>query len=178
MLVDIRWSSKPNKANSTRRLCFVPLRLRSYHTGEQSERLQVLQDVAVLGGDEDHVELLQRLVHVADAVGLYEGVLLARVHQFGEGSEETLDTRPGHFHKLPGYDGLPGLGAHRRCQQHLRSEGGLAVTVHPHIPPGLFVCVNRTLNEYRPYCDTVYLKQTSTKTTLSRDRPCKQLAWK
>lgn len=95
----------------------------SYHTGEESERLQVLQDVAVLGGDEDHVELLQRLVHVAHAVGLHEGVLLARVHQFGERREQTLDTRPGHFHKLPGDDGLSGLGAHRRCQQHLQVRG-------------------------------------------------------
>lgn len=72
-----------------------------YHAGEQSECLQVLQDVAVLGGDEDHVEFLQRLVHVADAVCFHEGVLLASVHQFGERGQETLDTRPGHFHKLP-----------------------------------------------------------------------------
>lgn len=72
-----------------------------YHTGEQSERLQVLQDVAVLGGDEDHVELLQWLVHIADTVCFHKGVLLARVHQFGECSQETFNTRPGHFHKLP-----------------------------------------------------------------------------
>lgn len=54
----------------------------AYHTGKQSECLQVLQDVAVLGGDEDHVELLQRLVHIANAVCFHKGVLLARVHQF------------------------------------------------------------------------------------------------
>lgn len=102
----------------------------SYHAGEESERLQVLQDVAVLGGDEDHVELLQRLVDVADAVGLHEGVLLARVHQFGEGGEEALDARPRHFHKLPGYDGLSGLGAHRRCQQHLQVRGRLSRCTH------------------------------------------------
>lgn len=92
----------------------------SHHSGEESERLQVLQDVAVLGGDEDHVELLQWLVNVADAVRLHECVLLPRVHQFGERSQETLDSCPGHLHKLSGYDGLPSLGAHRRCQQHLR----------------------------------------------------------
>lgn len=118
-------------------------RLRSYHTGEESERLQVLQDVAVLGGDEDHVELLQRLVHVADAVGFYEGVLLARVHQFRERRQEALDTRPGHFHKLPGHDGLPGLGAHRRCQKHLRDGG--SISRHIYVRYGLFLCANMTL---------------------------------
>lgn len=91
-----------------------------YHTGEESERLQVLQDVAVLGGDEDHVEFLQRLVHIANTVCFHKGVLLARVHQFRERSQETLNACPGHFHKLPRYNGLPGLGAHRRCQQHLQ----------------------------------------------------------
>lgn len=93
-----------------------------YHTREESESLQVLQDVAVLGGDENHVEFLQRLVHIADTVGFHKGVLLACVHQFGECSQETLNTRPGHFHKLPRYNGLAGLGAHRRCQQHLQAE--------------------------------------------------------
>lgn len=96
-----------------------------HHAGEESERLQVLQDVAVLGGDEDHVEFLQRLVHVANAVRFHKGVLLARVHQLREGGQEALDARPGHFHKLPRYDGLAGLGAHRRCQQHLQGETSL-----------------------------------------------------
>lgn len=72
-----------------------------YHTGEESECLQVLQDVAVLGGDEDHVEFLQWLVHIANTVCFHKGVLLARIHQFGECSQKTLNTRPGHFHKLP-----------------------------------------------------------------------------
>ncbi len=93
-----------------------------YHTWEESECLQVLQDVAVLRGDEDHVEFLQRLVHIADTVCFHKGVLLARVHQFRKCSQETLNTRPGHFHKLPRYDGLAGLGAHRRCQQHLQAK--------------------------------------------------------
>ena len=93
-----------------------------YHTREESECLQVLQDVAVLGGDEDHVEFLQRLVHIANTVRFHKGVLLARVHQFRECSQETLDTCPGHFHKLPRYNGLAGLGAHRRCQQHLQAK--------------------------------------------------------
>ena len=94
-----------------------------HHSGEESERLQVLQDVAVLSGDQHHVELLQRLVDVADAVRLHEGVLLPGVHQLGEGSQETLDASPGHLHELPGHDGLPGLGAHRRGQQHLHRTG-------------------------------------------------------
>lgn len=91
-----------------------------YHAGEESECLQVLQDVAVLGGDEDHVEFLQRLVNIAHAVCFHKGVLLACVHQLWERGQETLDTCPGHFNKLPRYDGLAGLGAHRRCQQHLQ----------------------------------------------------------
>lgn len=94
----------------------------SYHTGEKSEGLEVLQNVTVLGGDEDHVELLQRLVHVSNAVRFHKRVLLACVHQFRESSQKTLDSCSGHFDKLPRHDGLTGLGAHCCCQQHLQGE--------------------------------------------------------
>ena len=52
----------------------------THHSREEPQGLQVLQDVAVLGSDQQHVESLQWLVHVADTLRLHEGVLLARVH--------------------------------------------------------------------------------------------------
>ena len=92
----------------------------SYHTWEETQRFQVLQDVAVFSGDEHHVELLQGLVDVAHALRLHKRVLLARVHQLGEGGEQPLHPGPRHLHKLTRHDGLASLGANRRCQQHLR----------------------------------------------------------
>ena len=71
-----------------------------YHSCEESECLEVLEYVGSLGGDEEHVEFLQWLVDVTYALRLHEGVLFARVHQFGEGGQEPLDTRPSHLHEL------------------------------------------------------------------------------
>lgn len=56
----------------------------AYHSREESERFQVFQDVAVLGGNQHHVELLHGLVHVAHALCLHKGVLLPCVHQLWE----------------------------------------------------------------------------------------------
>ena len=122
-IITIFWSERiPNSCGHVH--TFVQARSTfPHHSGEESERLQVFQDVAVLSGDQDHVELLQWLVDVANAIRLHEGVLLPGVHQFGECSQKTLNTSPGHLHKLPGHDGFPGLGAHRRGQQHLHHTG-------------------------------------------------------
>lgn len=103
----------------------LPL-LQTYHPGEEPEGLQVLEDVAGLGGDEEHVELVHGLVHVADALRLYESVLFAvpaaaaaaaasagtRGHELGEGGQQTLDPGFGHLHELAGQQGLPAFGAH------------------------------------------------------------------
>ena len=75
------------------------------HSGEEAQCLEVLQDVAGLGGDQQHVQPLQRLVHVAHTLRLHKGVLLARPYQLRKGPQETLHSRPRHLHKLTGYQG-------------------------------------------------------------------------
>ena len=75
----------------------------THHSCEEPEGLEVLEDVAGLGGDEQHVELLHGLVHVAHRLRLHEGVLLRRrlarprrrrrAHQLGEGGKQALDPR-------------------------------------------------------------------------------------
>lgn len=57
----------------------------AHHSGEESKSLQVLQNVASLGCDEEHVQSFQRLVYIAHTLCLYKGVLLAAGHQFSEG---------------------------------------------------------------------------------------------
>ena len=102
----------------------------TYHSGEKPERLQVLQDVARLGRDEQHVQLLHRLVHVPHRLSLHEGVLLRRglgrrrrrSHEFGECGEQALDARLRHLDELPREQRLAGLGADGRGQQDLKDE--------------------------------------------------------
>lgn len=43
-----------------------------------------------LGGDKEHIQAVKRLVDIADAVRLHEGVLLPSCHQLWEGSDESL----------------------------------------------------------------------------------------
>ena len=70
------------------------------HSREESQGLQVLQDVGGLGRHQQHVQPLQRLVDVANTLRLHERVLLTRPNQFGEGSQEPLHSSPRHLHKL------------------------------------------------------------------------------
>ena len=53
--------------------------------GEEMERIDVLEDVGLLVGDQDHVELVQRLVYESNIVLLDRGVLRSRVGRLGEG---------------------------------------------------------------------------------------------
>ncbi len=117
----------------------------TYHPGEQPERLQVLQDVGCLGGDEQHVELLHGLVDVSHGLCLHEGVLLGGLvasgpsssrgggrggHQLGERRQEPLDAGLGHLHELPREERLAGLGANGRGQEYLKGTQRLRET-HP-----------------------------------------------
>ena len=51
-----------------------------------------------LGGDKEHIQAVKRLVDIADAVRLHEGVLLPCCHQLWEGSDESLRNK-GEVHK-------------------------------------------------------------------------------
>lgn len=59
--------------------------------GKKVERVDVLEDVGLLVGDEDHVQLVQGLVDESDIVLLDNGVLGARVGGLGERGEESFD---------------------------------------------------------------------------------------
>ena len=53
---------------------------RTYDSGEEAERLEVLENVGVLCGDEHDVDVVQRMVDVAHRVRLHERVLALRLN--------------------------------------------------------------------------------------------------
>jgi hypothetical protein len=87
--------------------------------GEEVERVDVLEDVGLLVGDEHHVELVERLVDESDVVLLDRGVLSARVGRLGKSSEEGLDARPLHIVERSGKDGLAAARADGRRKHNL-----------------------------------------------------------
>lgn len=68
---------------------------------KQMQGINVLKNVGLEVGDQDHVELVQRLVDEADVVLLNGGVLRAAVGQLRERRQEGLDAGPGHLAKQP-----------------------------------------------------------------------------
>src|SRR5436190_120832 len=74
--------------------------------GEEVERIDVLENVGLLVGDENHVELVQGLVDKSDVVLLDRGVLGARVGGLGESGKQGLDARTLHVMERSGKDGL------------------------------------------------------------------------
>lgn len=61
------------------------------------EGVDVLENVGLTVGDEDHVQLVQWLVHEADIVLLDRGVLGAAVGKLGKGEQEGLESRAAHL---------------------------------------------------------------------------------
>lgn len=86
---------------------------------EQVEGVDVLEDVRLSVGDEDHVELIERLVDKAHIVLLNGGVLGTAVGQFREGREEGFDAGSWHLPELAGEDSFPASGADRRRKDNL-----------------------------------------------------------
>ena len=71
------------------------------------ESIEILKNVARFVGEEQHVEALERLVHVANCLSLDEGVLdgtgvalPARAHQLGEGGEQAFNANAADVHEL------------------------------------------------------------------------------
>ena len=90
---------------------------------EKPQSLEIFQNVRRLRGDEQHVELLDRLIDVADRVGLDEGVLPDPAwHQLWKGRQETFDPGLRHLNKLAREKGLATLGANCSCQQNLLNK--------------------------------------------------------
>lgn len=87
--------------------------------GEEMERIDVLEDVGLAVGDEDHVELVQGLVDKTDVVLLNCGMLRTAVGQLGERGEESFDARPGHLAELSREDSFAPAGADRCGEDNL-----------------------------------------------------------
>lgn len=65
--------------------------------GEEVEGVNVLEDIGLFIGDENHVELIQGLVHEANIVLFDRGVLGAAVSELGKGEQQGLEPRSSHF---------------------------------------------------------------------------------
>ena len=68
-----------------------------------------LHDIARLVGNEQHVELLKRLVDESYIWGLYGGMLRVDRDEFGKGSEESIDARPWHGSELARQEGYASI---------------------------------------------------------------------
>lgn len=82
-----------------------------HNLGKEVEGVDVLQNVGLAVGDEDHIQLIQWLVDKADIVLLDCSVLGAAIRKLGEGKEQCLQSRASHLVKGPGQDGLAPSGA-------------------------------------------------------------------
>lgn len=89
------------------------------HLGEQMQRVDVLENVGLLIGDEHHVQFVQGLVNESDIVLFDCRVLCARVGGLGERCEEGFDARPLDVVECAGEDGLAAPGADRRSEYDL-----------------------------------------------------------
>lgn len=98
---------------------FQALARAGHNLGEEVERVDVLEDVGLAVGDEDHVELVEGLVDETDIVLLDGGVLRAAVGQLGERGEEGFDARPGHLAELSREDSFAPAGADRCGEDNL-----------------------------------------------------------
>ena len=78
---------------------------------EKVERVDVLEDVGLSVGDENHVQFVERLVNKADIILLYGCMLSSSVCQLRERRQEGLNSRPLHLSELPGHDCFTPAGA-------------------------------------------------------------------
>lgn len=65
------------------------------------QAVDILQDVGLLVGNEDNVQLVQWLVHKADIVLLDRRVLRSGLRQLRKRREERFNSRPRNLAELP-----------------------------------------------------------------------------
>lgn len=88
-----RWCKGCNKAN------------------KQGEGRDVLEDIAALIGDEEHIELFEWLVDETDIICLHGGMLRVDRDELWERSKETVDARSRDGPELAREEGLSAPGA-------------------------------------------------------------------
>lgn len=71
------------------------------------ERIDILQNVGLAVCDEDHVELVKRLVDESDIILFDSGVLGARVGELREGGKEGFNSGSGHLTELSRENSFP-----------------------------------------------------------------------
>jgi len=78
----------------------------AYYLCEKMQGVDVLQDIRLAIRDEDHVQLVQRLIDEANVVLLDSRVLRPRIGQLWERSQQSLNPGSLHLSKLPRKDSL------------------------------------------------------------------------
>jgi hypothetical protein len=78
---------KPHLASSGDESASLNQVRRAYNLRDKTQRLQILQDVALLVGDEEQIQRLHWLVDVAHVLRLNIGMLLPTAYQLGERSQ-------------------------------------------------------------------------------------------
>jgi len=91
------------------------------HLGEEMQGVDVLENVGLPVGNEDHVELVQGLVHKADVILLDRGMLGTAVGQLRERCQQCFYPGPWHLAELPREDGLAASGADRGSEDNLNA---------------------------------------------------------
>lgn len=93
------------------------------------EAVDVLEDVRLTVGDQNNVQLVQWLVHEAHVVLLDDGMLGARIREFGERGQQGFNSRPSNFTKLARENSLASASTYRRRKNDLLCVGMGSVSV-------------------------------------------------
>lgn len=79
------------------------------------QRINVLENVGLLVGDEDHIELVEGLVDKSDVVLLDRRVLSTAVGKLRERRQQGFDSRSGHLAELSRKDSFTPASANGCC---------------------------------------------------------------
>lgn len=90
------------------------------------QAVDILQDVGLLVGNEDNVQLVQRLIHKANIVLLDRRVLRSGLGQLRERCEKRFNSRPRNLAELSRQHGLAATSAYGRCEDDLCAESAHA----------------------------------------------------
>ena len=105
------------------------------HLGQQAQGVQVLDNVARAVGDEQQIQIVERLVKIAHALRLHVRVLLrVRPQELGESAQEALDANASHLHELARDERLAALRHDcRRQYNHFSTRAGVSAGCRAHV---------------------------------------------
>jgi hypothetical protein len=91
------------------------------YLGKQVQGVDVLENVGLSIGDENHVKLVEGLVNESDVILLDSRVLRTAIGKFGKRGEEGFYARSWHLSELSREDSFPSTGANRSRKDDLGS---------------------------------------------------------